>query len=128
MVKPGDSRRAKVKVFPMAVWRTKACELFGFNPAEYSFAHGKKELFADLIQFARDAGCAQDEAVLNRISDYVTWASRQKSEELASVVDLAFFLPVFRDPTLHELFRHRLNPDLLNSKWSLLMENANDDG
>jgi hypothetical protein len=32
----------------MAIWRTKAYEMFGFAAGAYSYTHGVVELFADL--------------------------------------------------------------------------------
>ena len=36
----------------MAVWRTKAYGRFGFKAGDYSYARGKAELFADLVEMA----------------------------------------------------------------------------
>jgi hypothetical protein len=39
----------------MAVWRTKAYEFFGLKPGSYSFSRSKRDLFADLVDWARVA-------------------------------------------------------------------------
>jgi hypothetical protein len=51
----------------------------------------------------------------------VIWAAAQTSDELASVVDLAFFLPVFRDPKLFDQLRPSFPTELIEQKWQLLM-------
>jgi hypothetical protein len=106
----------------MAAWRTKAYALFGFEPGSYSSARGKVDLFADLVGMARRALAGGDEELLGRIAGYVTWAARQPSEGLASAVDLAFFLPVFRDAALCAGLRGRVPEDLFSDKWQALME------
>jgi hypothetical protein len=105
----------------MAVWRTKAYSLFGLKPGDYSYRHGKTILFADLVEDARSAIRDEDDALLNRIVEYVTWAAAQKSEELASVVDLAFFLRVFADPVLFHQLRPHFPSELIEEKWRFLM-------
>lgn len=59
---------------------------------------------------------------LKKIIDYVSWAAAQDSDDLASVVDLAFFLPVFRDASLSSQLREHFSPQLFSDKWLLLME------
>jgi hypothetical protein len=105
----------------MAVWRTKAYALFDLKPGAYSHRSGKGILFADLVEYARGALRDEDEAFLHRIVEYVTWAAGQESEELASVVDLAFFLRVFSDPVLFGQLRPHFPNELIESKWQLLM-------
>ena len=106
----------------MAVWRTKACDMFGFAANKHSFAHGKVELFADLLHLA--AQSSDDTETLNRIAEYVSWATEQSSDELASAVDLAFFLPMFRNDRIHKLLNHRFSPDLLDAKRLLLLDDT----
>lgn len=106
----------------MAVWRTNACELFGFAVDEHSYARGKVELFADLLQLA--ANSANDPQTLDRIAEYVTWAMQQSSDELASAVDLAFLLPMFRDEGIYDLLRRRFPPELLETKRALLLDDT----
>lgn len=106
----------------MAVWRTKAYELFKLRPGAYSFAHGKRDLFADLVDLARESVRDGNTQTLDLIIEYVTWAATQKSDDLASVVDLAFFLPVFRDPLLCARLKRHVPESLFAEKWELLME------
>lgn len=106
----------------MAVWRTKACSLFGFKPGDYSFKQGKVDLFADLVAMADKAIRDGNEPLVARIIEYVTWAEAQDSDELDSVVDLAFFLPVFRDPWLSGQLQSRIPQQLFSKKWRLLVE------
>ena len=106
----------------MAVWRTKAYSLFLFKPGDYSFAHGKRDLFADLVERARLAIRENDMELLRQIVEYVTWAADQNSDELASVADLSFFLPIFKDAELCGELRKHLPEELVNDKWRLLME------
>lgn len=103
----------------MAVWRTKACEMFGFPANQHSYARGKVELFADLVHLASKLETAPQ--TLDLIAEYVTWAAEQASDDLASAVDLAFFLPMFRDKRLYDLFRTRLSSELLATKRSILV-------
>ena len=84
----------------MAVWRTKAYSLFNLRPGAYSYAEGKRDLFFDMVKWSRAALEVGDSVRLRHIVVYVVWASAQSSDDLASVVDLAFFLPVFRDAQL----------------------------
>lgn len=106
----------------MAVWRTKACETFGFAANRHSFARGKIELFADLVHLASKS--ADDPETLDRIAEYVVWAADQTSEELASAVDLAFFLPMFRDQRIYQLLHQRFPSDLLATKRTLLLDDT----
>ena len=104
----------------MAVWRTKACELFGFAANEYSYASGKVELFADLLHLAFQS--CDDLTTLGRIAEYVTWATEQNSDELASAVDLAFLFPMFRDQRIFNLLADRFSPKLLATKHALFFD------
>ncbi len=108
----------------MAVWRKKAYDLFGFQAGDYSFSHGKIDLFADIIFMAKRAGRFEDDELLDRIASYVTWASAQKADGVQSSVDLAFFLPMFRDPEILDLFRSRLPTDLLEDKARMLVDDS----
>jgi hypothetical protein len=108
----------------MAAWRTKAYALFGFEAGTYSFARGKIDLFADLVAMASKALARGDEELMRRIAEYVTWAASQNSDQLVSAVDLAFFLPAFRDPALCTELRRRLPQQLFAGKWRQLMEEA----
>ena len=54
---------------------------------------------------------------------YVQWAAAQKAADgLASAVDLAFFLPAFRDSELTTELKARLPAELISEKWRVLME------
>src|SRR5262245_21117326 len=106
----------------MAVWRTKACEMFGFAANKYSYARGKVELFADLLHLATRS--PDNPATLDQIAAYVTWATEQTADELASAVDLAFLLPMFRDERMFNLLRDRFSPTLLAAKRTLLCDDA----
>jgi hypothetical protein len=106
----------------MATWRTKAYSMFRLRTGEYSHADGKRSLFADLVERARRAIRDQDEQEIRRVVEYVRWAAEQNSEELASVVDLAFFLPVFRDASLRFQLMPYFPEQLVAKKWQLLME------
>lgn len=110
----------------MAVWRTKAYDLFGFKAGDYSFARGIIELFADLIVMAQRAGRENDGDLLDRIATYVCWAAAQNADGLQSAVDLAFFLPMFRDPELRDLFQGRIPKELIAEKSRLLMNKSDD--
>ena len=105
----------------MAAWRKKAYELFQFKPGSYSIARGKIDLFADLIALSRESILNGDEGQLCRIVEYVTWAAAQDSDNLASAVDLAFFLPILRDPVLRSQFEIRIPVALFSEKKTLLM-------
>lgn len=111
----------------MAVWRTKAYSTFQLKPGAYSFADGKRDLFADMVEWARKAIREGNQLRLRQIAGYVTWAAGRKSDCLDSVVDLAFFLPVFRDAALREELRLYMPVELLAEKWKLLMEQASDE-
>jgi hypothetical protein len=104
----------------MAVWRTKACELFGFPAIHHSYDRGKIELFAGLFHLAENS--ADDSDTVDQIADYVSWASAQTADELTSAVDLAFLHPMFRDTRIHNLFRDRFSLELLVSKRAVLMD------
>src|SRR4051812_14643001 len=105
----------------MAAWRTKAYDEFGLKPGSYSHASGKVHLLADLAVLARAALRDGDDVLLARILGYVRWAASQRNAGgLASAVDLAFFLPLFRDPGSSALLRGRLPDQLLSEKWDLL--------
>ncbi len=104
----------------MAVWRTKAYELFDLKPGAYSYAHGKRDLFADLVEWARTSLHEGNGQLLDRIVRYVTWVATQESDDLASVVDLGFFLPVFRDAFLCSQLKTHFPQQLFDEKWQLL--------
>jgi hypothetical protein len=106
----------------MAIWRTKACDLFGFKAGAYCSARGKVDLFADLVEMIKSAIAQHDESLLNRVVDYVYWAASQKSEELTSAVDLAFLLPAFQDVTLCSELKKRLAKEMFSAKWRVLIE------
>ncbi len=107
----------------MSAWRTRAYEAFGFRPGSYSYAHGKVDLLADLLVLARQAVRDGDEATLDRVLSYVRWAVDQKrADGLQSSLDLAFFLPAFRDPDLRVLLETRLPEPLFTLKWRMLIE------
>jgi hypothetical protein len=106
----------------MAVWRTKATSMFGFRANAYSYAQGKTILFADLVEFTRRALDDGDSELLRRIAEYVTWAMDQDSDELASVVDLGFFLPIFRNPDLQKGMAPYFPTELVEAKRQLLMD------
>lgn len=106
----------------MAAWRKKAYSLCGFKPGSYNFARGRLYLFADIVAMFRDAAVAGDNDLMSRIIEYVRWANDQDSEELASAVDLAFFLPVFRDATPCKGIQRRVPADLFSAKWRDLMQ------
>ena len=106
----------------MAVWRTRACSTFGLEPGSYSYTERKRILFADLVECARQALRDGDDPRLRKIIEYVSWAAAQKSDDLDSVVDLAFFLRVFRDASLCEQLKPFLPAELFAEKWKLLIE------
>ena len=62
---------------------------------------------------ARRAGTEDDDDLLNRIAKYVCWAAAQTDNELQSAVDLAFFLRIFRDPELLDLFKGHIPNELI---------------
>jgi hypothetical protein len=105
----------------MATWHKKACALFGFKPGSYSFARGKVEI-ADLASKAKEAVAAGDDDLLGRILEYATWAAIQQSDQLASAVDLGFFLPVFRDRAMRDEIACHIPAELFAAKWRALME------
>ena len=104
----------------MAVWRTKACDMFGFAVNQHSYAGGKTELFADLLVMASES--SDDADTLDRIAEYVAWAAEQTSEQLQSAVDLAFILPMLRDDNVRNLLEHRFSPDFVVAKRELLLD------
>ena len=107
----------------MAAWRSRACEAFGFPPGSYSYARGKVELLADLLALARRAARDGNAATLDRVLSYVRWAAVQKgADDLQSAVDLAFFLPAFRDPELRAVLEAHLPEGLFSERWRVLME------
>jgi hypothetical protein len=106
----------------MSVWRTKAYEMFGFRPGSYSHARGKVDLFADLLEMAKKA-TRDDDELLGRIGQYVAWADAQPSDELASAVDLAFFLPLLRgERAFLDRLESVLSPELIATKQRLLVD------
>ncbi len=106
----------------MAAWRKKAYNLFGFKPGSYSNSRGKVDLFADLAAMADQAVATCDNNLMGRIIEYVSWATEQKSEQMGSAIDLAFFLPAFRNPALRPEIQRRIPADLFSRKWRALME------
>lgn len=107
----------------MSAWRTRAYEAFGFHSGSYSHARGKVDLLADLLVLASQAVRDGDEATLDRVLAYVRWAADQKrADGLQSALDLAFFLPAFRDPDLRVLLETRLSEPLFTLKWQMLKE------
>ncbi len=104
----------------MAVWRTKACDLFGFKRDEYSHTHSIARLFGDLYHMAERAATTGRSELLDRIFEYVQWADAQNAENLRSAADIAFFMPVLRDPQLAAAARSRLPAALLTAKSRLL--------
>ena len=105
----------------MAVWRTKAYELFGFKPGSYSTSRGKFLLFDDLVAMARRALLAGDQGMLRRIVDYVSWTDRQTSDKLVAALEGYFLLPIFRDSELCTLLRPYFPQDFFLRKWRILM-------
>lgn len=106
----------------MAAWRTKAYEIFGFEPGSYSYCHGVVALLSDLREMASNAARAGDDAALDRVAAYVRWAAAQPANSaLGSAVDLGFFLPALRDPILWTRLEGRLPRELLSEKRRLLM-------
>ena len=103
----------------MAVWRTKACDLFGFEPGAYSNAHGVAELFADLHDMAKRACGSGDSVSLDRIFEFASWADAQVAENLRSAADIAFFGPVLRDPQLAAEAKTRLDQTTFTKKAHL---------
>ena len=65
-----------------------------------------------------------DADLLDRIAADVTWASAQNADGLQSALDLAFFLPIFRDRELHDLFRERIPDELLSEQRRLLTDDS----
>ena len=107
----------------MAAWRTRAYEAFGFRPGSYSYARGNVDLLAALLDMLRRAAQTGDEEAISRVLGYVQWAATQQgADRLSSVVDLAFFLPAFRDPNACALLKARLPEALVSEKWRVLME------
>lgn len=106
----------------MVVWRTKAYSTFDLTPGSYSYAAGKLGLFGDMVEWARVAVDIDDKVQIRKIVDYVVWAAGQNSDELASVVDLAFFLPIFRDAHLSAQLMPHFPLELVAEKRRILME------
>lgn len=106
----------------MAVWRTKAYLTFDVTPGSYSYAVGKLGLMTDMVEWVRAAVDDGDNVQIRKIVDYVVWAAGQNSDELASVVDLAFFLPIFRDTPLSAQLMPHFPPELVAEKRRILME------
>jgi hypothetical protein len=97
----------------MAIWRTKAYEMFGFSTGSYSFKWGMVALFADLREMARQSARCGDSQLLDRIFEYVLWVETQNAENLKSAADIEFFMPVCRDEVLYREAILRLPADLL---------------
>jgi hypothetical protein len=110
----------------MAIWRTKAYSVFGLKQGDYSYKSGMRDLFADLVSWARSANRDNNHELLGKIVAYVTWAARQNSDELVSVVDLAFFMPVFRDSALSSQLQQHFSQDLFAEKRQLLLDELPD--
>lgn len=110
----------------MAVWRKKAYSTFGLPAGSYSYAEGKKFLFRDLAQWAREAIRENDVARVQQICDYVVWADAQRTESLDAVIDLAFFAPLFEDEQLTNELSQFLPSDLL-ARMQLRLEIPPDD-
>jgi hypothetical protein len=103
----------------MAVWRTKACEMFGYKPGTFSYYHGVVEvadtLYSELVRAVRDG----DEAIVARIFEYARWADAQESAgHLRSAVDILFFMKLFRDPAIESVAAKYLPSELLDEKRS----------
>ena len=104
----------------MAIWRTKAYEMFGFAAGAYSYTHGVVQLFADLRVMAQRAAKADDSALLDRIFQYALWADAQKNaSHLGSAADIEFFIRLFDDPALASAAAQRMPPELLAEKRSM---------
>ena len=110
----------------MAVWRTKAYELFNLRAGDYSFREGKRVLFADLVDWARTAVLDDNKEMLRRIAAYITWATQQNSDDLASVVDLPFFKYVFEDDELCTHLKPYFPEHLFDEKRHILESPADD--
>jgi hypothetical protein len=104
----------------MAAWRKKAYETFEFPPGSYSHRRGKVELFGDLLEMAKQAMRSGNEELLRRIGRYVIWADSQTSDELASALDLAFFLPLLRDSVFLSHIENWIPSEMVAKKRRLL--------
>ena len=81
---------------------------------------------ADLADMLRQAAGDGDAVTVARVATYVCWAASHTNDEgLQSAIDLAFFLPAFRNPELLALLIRYFPDDLIREKWSLLMEEPN---
>ena len=101
----------------MAVWRTKACEMFGYKPGTFSYKHGVVDV-ADTLHYALARAIREgDEALASRVFEYAQWADAQTNAgHLRSAVDILFFIKLFRDPAMEALALKHLPPELLKEK------------
>ncbi|MBI1337580.1 MAG: hypothetical protein GC164_11525 [Phycisphaera sp.] len=106
----------------MAEWRKKAYAMFGFKRGDYSSRWGVASLFSDLYEMAIKATDEGDRERLDRIFEYALWADGQNAENLRSAADINFFMPSLRHTGLAEEAEHRLTPELMEEKRSLLIE------
>lgn len=105
-------------------WRKKASDVFGLEAGRYSHAHGKVDLFADLLEMARHAARNGDSKCLDRIFNYVMWADQQHAENLRSTADIVFFLPMLNDDELLREAIRRVPPDVIESKRAMRPKTA----
>ena len=104
----------------MAIWRTKAYEMFSFAAGEYSSTRGVVDLFADLRVMAQRAAKADDSALLDRIFHYALWADEQTNAgHLRSAADIEFFMRLFDNPILASAAAKRMPPQLLGEKRAM---------
>ena len=107
----------------MAAWRTKAYTMFQLNPGDYSYREGKRGLFTNLVDWARQAIDEKNSIQLNKIVEYVIWAEQQNSYELNSSIDLCFFLPVLKDTTLSESILQHFPAELIARVQDRIFDN-----
>jgi hypothetical protein len=107
----------------MAVWRTKACEMFGYKPGAFSYKRGVVDVADTLHDALARAIREGDEALAARVFDYAVWADAQKNAgHLRSAVDILFFIKLFRDPAMQALAEQYLPSELLQEKRALAAE------
>ncbi len=104
----------------MAVWRTKACEMFGYKPGTFSYQTGVVDV-ADTLYCALARGIRDDdEALIARVFEYALWAdAQQDAGHLRSAVDILFFMKLFHDPAIEDAAARYLPTDLLNEKRAM---------